>query len=292
MLEQAAAKRWGVSAAECAAQNHEIMHKPTGRKLGYGEVAADAAALPTPPADQVKLKDPGAFRYIGKGNVPLVDLFDITAGHGDLRAGRAAARHEIRRRGAPAGGRRQGRVVRRDRDHEGAGRRESGAARRHARAAKFNPLGGVAVIAKNTWAAIKGREALKIVWDDGPNKSYDSKAYKAKLEEQVRKPGKVERNDGDADAALKSAARVITAEYYAPHLAHATMEPPAAVARREGGKWDGVGPGAEPGRRTRRHRQGARHQAGGDGGQLHAARRRLRPQVEMRLRDRGGVAVA
>ena len=67
------------------------------------------------------------------------------------------------------------------------------------------------MIAKNTWAAMKGREALKIVWDDGPNKSYDSEAYKAKLEEQVRKAGKVERNDGDADAALKSAARVITA---------------------------------------------------------------------------------
>ena len=64
----------------------------------------------------------------------------------------------------------------------------------------------------------------------------------------MRKPGKVERNDGDADAALKSAARVITAEYYAPHLAHATMEPPAgdrAAARRQMGS---VGAGAEPGR--------------------------------------------
>ena len=57
MLEQAAANRWGVSVAECEAKNHEIMHKPTGRRLGYGEVAADAAALPTPAADQVKLKD-------------------------------------------------------------------------------------------------------------------------------------------------------------------------------------------------------------------------------------------
>ena len=64
------------------------MHKPSGRKLGYGEVAADAAALPMPPADQVKLKDPSAFRYIGKGNVPMVDLFDITVGPGDVRPGR------------------------------------------------------------------------------------------------------------------------------------------------------------------------------------------------------------
>ena len=99
--------------------------------------------------------------------------------------------------------------------------------------AKFAPLGGVAVIAKNTWAAIKGREALKITWDDGPNATYDSEAYRAQLEATVKKPGKVERNVGDADEALASAAKVITAEYYAPHLAHATMEPPAATARDE-----------------------------------------------------------
>jgi isoquinoline 1-oxidoreductase subunit beta len=104
--------------------------------------------------------------------------------------------------------------------------------------AKFAPLGGVAVIAANTWAALKGREALKITWDDGPNGTFDSAAYKELLEANVRKPGKLERNEGDADKALASAAKVITAEYYAPHLAHATMEPPAATARRTDGKWE------------------------------------------------------
>jgi isoquinoline 1-oxidoreductase beta subunit len=102
--------------------------------------------------------------------------------------------------------------------------------------AVFAPLAGVAVIANSTWAAIKGRDALKIVWDDGPNASFDSIAYKAQLEETVRKPGKLERNEGDVDAALASAAKVITAEYYSPHLAHATMEPPSATARMTGGK--------------------------------------------------------
>src|SRR5207302_2935029 len=86
--------------------------------------------------------------------------------------------------------------------------------------AKFAPLAGVAVVARNTWAAMKGREALKIVWDDGPNKSYDSKAYRAQLEETARKPGKVVRNDGDAEKALAGAAKIVTAEYYMPHLAH------------------------------------------------------------------------
>jgi isoquinoline 1-oxidoreductase beta subunit len=250
MLEQAAAKRWGVSPAECAAQNHEITHKPTGRKLGYGEVAADAAALPIPPADQVKLKDPSAFRYIGKGNVSLVDLFDITVGSAtygqDVRL--PGMKYAVVARPPVVGGK----VVSFDATEtmKVPGVEKVVQLDATPAPAKFNPLGGVAVIAKNTWAAIKGREALKVVWDDGPNKDYDSKAYKAQLEEQVRKAGKVERNDGDADAALKSAARVITAEYYAPHIAHATMEPPAAVARREGGKWTVWAPVQSPGGAT------------------------------------------
>src|SRR5262252_8193772 len=80
MLETAAAKRWGVDPGEVKGQNHEVVHKASGRKLGYGELAADASALPTPPADQIKLKDASAFRYIGKGTTPIVDLFDITTG--------------------------------------------------------------------------------------------------------------------------------------------------------------------------------------------------------------------
>jgi isoquinoline 1-oxidoreductase beta subunit len=113
--------------------------------------------------------------------------------------------------------------------------------------AKFAPLGGVAVIARNTWAALKGRDALKITWDDGPNKSYDSKAYRAQLEAAVGKPGKIERNEGDADKALASASRVVTASYYAPHIHHATMEPPAATARMMNGKWEVWAPVQSPG---------------------------------------------
>jgi len=113
--------------------------------------------------------------------------------------------------------------------------------------AKFAPLGGVAVVAKDTWSALKGRDALKITWDDGPNKVYDSKAYRAQLEAAVKKRGKVERNEGDIDKALASAAKVITAEYYAPHIAHATMEPPAAAARMTGGKWEVWAPVQSPG---------------------------------------------
>ena len=112
---------------------------------------------------------------------------------------------------------------------------------------KFQPLGGVAVIARNTGAAIKGRDALKIVWDDGANAKYDSVAYRAELEEAARKPGLVVRNEGDVDAAFKSADKVITGEYYLPHLAHATMEPPVAIANVKDGKAEVWAPVQSPG---------------------------------------------
>jgi isoquinoline 1-oxidoreductase subunit beta len=78
---------------------------------------------------------------------------------------------------------------------------------------KFQPIGGVALIARNTWAAIKGREALLIRGDDGPHASYDSAAYKAQLEETARKPGKVVRDEGGADKAFADAAKTVTVEY-------------------------------------------------------------------------------
>jgi isoquinoline 1-oxidoreductase beta subunit len=236
MLEQAAAKRWNVDPSEVQAVQHELVHKPTGRKLGFGDVAEEAAALPTPTADQIRLKDPSAFRYIGKGNVPVVDLFDITTG-------RATYGQDVMRPGqkfaviarSPVVG---GTIVSFD---ASAAMKVPGVEKvvkidPTPAPAKFNPLAGVAVIANNTYAALRGRDALKIVWDDGPNKSYDSAAYKAQLEDANKSPGKVERNVGDPDKALGSAAKVITREYYVPHLAHATMEPPAATAQFTNGK--------------------------------------------------------
>src|SRR6266516_3153763 len=92
MLEEAAAKRWGVNPSEVEAVHHEVVHRPSGRKLGYGDVADEAAGLPTPPVDKIRLKEPSAFRYIGKGNVPVVDLFDITTG-------RATYGQDVRRPG-------------------------------------------------------------------------------------------------------------------------------------------------------------------------------------------------
>jgi isoquinoline 1-oxidoreductase beta subunit len=236
MLETVAAKRWGVDIGEVAAVNHEVVHKSSGKKLGFGELAVEASALPTPPVEQLRLKDAAAFRYVGKGQVQIVDLFDITTG-------RAKYGQDIMLPGLkfavvarpPVVG---GKVVSFD---EKAAMAVPGVERLvkiegTPAPYKFAPLGGVAVIARNTWSAMQGRDALKVVWDDGPNKSYDSTEYKAALEATSRRPGTVVRNDGDVDKALGAAAKTVVAEYYLPHLAHAPMEPPAATANFANGK--------------------------------------------------------
>jgi len=247
MLKEAAAKRWGVDPSEVEAVHHEVVHTRSGRKLGYGDVADEAAALPTPPVDKIRLKEPSAFRYIGKGNVPVVDLFDITTGRATYGQDvmRPGMRFAVIARSPVLGGR----IVSFDATEalKVPGVEKVVKIDPTPAPAKYAPLAGVAVIAKNTYAALKGRDALKIVWDDGPNKSYDSAAYKTMLEEANRKSGKAERNEGDADKALASAAKVITREYYVPHLAHAPMEPPAATAQLTNGKLEVWAPLQSPG---------------------------------------------
>src|SRR5689334_6835496 len=236
MLEAAAAKRWGVPVSEVKAENHEIIHVPSGRKLGYGELATAAAAEPVADASQLKLKDPKDFRYIGKGRVGIIDLHDITTGKAmygiDTRLPRI--KYAVTARPPVVGGK----LVSFDATDamKVSGVEKVIEVQGWPWPSKFQPVGGVAVIARNTGAAIKGRDALKVVWDDGANAKYDSIAYRASLEEAARKPGLVVRKEGDADAALKSADKVITGEYYLPHLAHVSMEPPVAVADVKGDK--------------------------------------------------------
>jgi len=248
MLEAAAAKRWGVDPGEVAAQNHAVLHKASGRQFGYGVLAGDASALPTPATDQIKLKDPTAFRYIGKGITPIVDLFDITTGRAvyGIDAKLPGMKYAVIARPPVFGGKVAS--VNSDAAMKVPGVEKVVTIEGTPAPAAFQPLGGVAVIARNTWGALKGRDALQVTWDDGPNSTYDSAAFKARLEETARQPGKVVRNDGDAEKALASAAKVVSAEYYIPHLAHATMEPPSATVRLADGKCEVWAPVQSPGK--------------------------------------------
>ena len=231
MLEQAAAAQWGVPIAEVSAEKHEVLHKASGRRLGYGALAKAAAALPTPARDRIKLKDAARFRYIGKGEIGLIDNVDLTTGKGrygiDTRL--PGLLYAVVARPPVYGGK----VATFDATEALAvpGVVKVVTIDPTPIPSEFQPLGGVAVIARNTWAAIQGRDKLKITWDDGPNAAYSSDSYRQGLAAAASRPGKVVRNDGDVDAAMAKATRRFDAEYYIPHLTQAPMEPPAATAR-------------------------------------------------------------
>lgn len=231
MLERAAADEWGVPLSEVRAENHQIVHQGSGRSADFGELASKAAELPVPDRSALRLKNPSAFRYIGKDTVGLIDNFDITTGRAvyGIDPHFPDMLYAVVARPPVFGGR----LVRYD---EEAALAVPGVVKVVEIEApeipsEFQPLGGVAVVARNTWAAIKGREALKAEWEDGLNASYSSGAYRDKLQAGARSPGEVVRQNGDFDPAMAGAEKRVEAEYYIPHLAQAPMEPPAAVVR-------------------------------------------------------------
>lgn len=247
MLENAAAKRWNVPATEVKAVNHEVVHSASGRRIGFGDLAADAANESVPAIGSLKLKDPKDFRYLGKGEISIVDLHDITVGkaHYGIDTRLPGMKYAVIARPPVTGGK----MVSFDATEamKVSGVEKVMEVKGWPWPSKFQPLGGVAVIARNTGAAIKGRDALKVVWDDGANGKYDSVSYRTELEEASRKPGLVVRKEGDVDAALKGADKVIVGEYYLPHLAHVSMEPPVAVADVKGDKAEIWAPVQSPG---------------------------------------------
>jgi isoquinoline 1-oxidoreductase subunit beta len=162
MLEAAAAERWKVPVSEVEAKNHEVVHRASGRRAGYGSLAKAAASQPVPARETLRLKDPKQFRYIGKGQLKLVDGHDIATGKAqygiDTRldgmlyavvarppvyGGKVASFDPAEALKVPG-------VVRVVQIEDSPP------------PAHFNPVGGVAVLARNTWAAMQGRKALKV----------------------------------------------------------------------------------------------------------------------------------
>ncbi|MNB94712.1 Isoquinoline 1-oxidoreductase subunit beta [compost metagenome] len=246
MLEQAAADQWKVSVGECHAQLHKVIHKPSGRELDYGALAAAASALAVPARDSLRLKQPSEFRYIGKEGTKAIDGEDIVNG-------RAVYGADVHFDGMLYA------TIARPTVYGGKVKSFDGSAAMKVPGvvkvvqiesrplpSEFQPLGGIAVVASNTWAAIKGREALKIEWDDGPNASYDSIAYRKELEAASLKPGKVVRNTGNLDEAMASADSTLEASYYLPHLSQSPMEPMVAIARFKDGACEAWGPSQAP----------------------------------------------
>jgi CO/xanthine dehydrogenase Mo-binding subunit len=222
MLIAAAAQQWGVDPATCYAERASVIHRGSGRKLSYGELAETAATLPVPASP--RLKDPKDFTIIGK-RTPQVDnpaRVDGTAIFGiDVRVpGMLFVSIEH----SPVFG---GKVARYDatRAKQVAGVRD---------VVQIDE--GIAVVATNTWAAFEGRDRLDIQWDKGQWAEQSSENIWKTFEETAKKPGTEERKVGDAAAALAGAARKVEAIYRAPFVAHATMEPMNCTAHVRGNK--------------------------------------------------------
>jgi isoquinoline 1-oxidoreductase beta subunit len=245
MLVRAAAQKWNVPAEECSTELHTVVHKKSGQKLGYGELAEAAAKLEVPKKEELKLKPRSKWRYIGK-DAPLYDLQDVVTGKGiygqDARMDGmlyASVMHP------PVLGTTPKSIDNKD-TLAVKGVKQTETIDTFKPPVLFQALGGVAVIADNTWAAMQGKKKLKVEWEKNSHSDYNSGEYKKYLVETARKPGKVVREVGNVDAAFAKGGKVVEAEYYAPLLAHASMEPPAALATYKDGKVEVWAPTQSP----------------------------------------------
>ena len=220
LLIGAAALTWKVPREACRARNSMVEHPPTGRRLGYGELAALAATLPVP-ADP-PLKPSSEFRILGT-RVPRVDTpdkVDGTAVFGlDVRVPGMVYAAVAR---CPVFG---GRV----KSFDPAPALAVPGVQRVVQISS-----GVAVVADRTWAAFQGKQALKIDWDEGTVAQWSSDGIWRAFAAAAERSGEVVHVVGDVEAGLKGAARIVEATYLAPYLAHACMEPMNCTAHVRG----------------------------------------------------------
>lgn len=223
LLKQAAAKQWTVAIGELSTANGEVVHAGSDRRAPYGSLIAAAAPLPVPVPGEVALKEAKAWTLIGKDATTRIDARAKSDGS-------QAYTIDIRLPGmlvatvahSPRFG---GKVASFD-----------------ATAAKAVPgvvdvvqiSRGVAVVANNTWAAIKGREALQVTWDDSGAETRSSDAMFTEYEALSKQDGKVALQRGDAAGKLAKAAKTLEATYRFPYLAHAALEPLNAVIHKDG----------------------------------------------------------
>jgi isoquinoline 1-oxidoreductase subunit beta len=211
MLVSAAAKRWNVDPASCRAQSGEVLHPPTGRRIKYGELAADAVRMPIP--DSVALKRPKDFKLIGTPAKRLDTPAKVN--------GTAVYGIDVRPPGVKIATLAQSPVF------GGRLKRVDDAAAKAVKGVRqiVRLDDTVAVVADHMGAAKKGLAALVIEWDDGPHAKLDTEEIASELEQATLKPGAIAQNIGDVGKALASAVTKVEAIYQVPFLAHATMEP-------------------------------------------------------------------
>ena len=235
MLEHGAAGKWGVPQEEVQGQKHFVLHAKTGRRIPYSELVPLVSSATAPQQNEVRYKTPAQFRYIGK-ELATADLDDLVRGKGTFGI-------DAKMPGMVYA------AIERPPVMGSAMRNLDDSAAKQVKGVQqvvkldvaepplaFKPLGGAAVIADSTWAALQGRRKLKVDWTPSENAAYESSAYKKAMGETARKPGRVVRETGNVEAEFAKGGKVVEASYYTPLLAHAPMEPPAAVAEFREGK--------------------------------------------------------
>lgn len=245
MLVRAAAQTWGVPEKEIITESSCVMHKASGKRASYGELAAAAAKLPVPKKEEVQLKKRDQWCYIGKP-APTYDLKDMVSG----KAGYGQDTHMEGMLYAsvlhpPVYGSAVQNV------DDSAALKVPGV-KQTATIEPFKPpvtmqaLGGVAVIADSTYAAFQGKKKLKVEWTQSEHVVWNSDTFRKDLEATSRKSCKVVRENGNVDEVFAKGGKVVEAQYYAPMLAHAAMEPPAALAVYRDGKVEAWAPTQNP----------------------------------------------
>ena len=237
MLKEAAAKRWNVPVSECYAEGGCVVHKPTGKKFNYGELAEDASKLETP--KDVKLKHPSEYKLIRKplhrADTPMKTNGAAVFGLDKRLPGMLFATVERNPR-------LRGKIVSFD---DSETRKVPGVKNVFKVQMKvFNTLReGVAVVADSTWAAMQGRKALKVEWDDsGFEHLATEEIYKRMREGLNSQEGLSFKKQGDPDAVIQSAQKKIDVVYETPYQSHYAMEPLNCIAHYQKDKIEVWGP--------------------------------------------------
>lgn len=234
MLVAAAAKIWNVPESECETEAGMVIHRRSGRRLGYGELAGRAAALAVPDPATVPLKDPKDFKIVGKP-LPGVDVRAIVKGEPlfGIDVSLPGMKYAVFEKCPVFGGKVRAANLEEIRSEPGVLQAfvvEGGDD-------LAGLLGGVAIVADSWWAAHRARQKLRVTWDEGSTASQSSDWFAQKAAELFRQPPhRTLRRDGDVEAALRGAYRVVEAEYSYPFLAHAPLEPMNCTAWFRGGE--------------------------------------------------------
>jgi isoquinoline 1-oxidoreductase subunit beta len=230
MLVKAAAAKWEVDPSECDTEASHVILKGSSKKIPFGDLVAQIQTMEVPKPEELVMKDFSSYKLVGT-DVPIYDGKDIATGKAKFGAdvnlpnmliavvqrspvvGAKVTSYNDEKALAIPGVKK---VIKIDGPGLPAGLDQ--------------PLEGIAVLADNTWAAIKGSQALEIEWDLGPNQTYNSANQLQEMLKSTASNGIVKRERGNFNQAKSSAGKILEKTYLAPFYAHSTIEPPAAIA--------------------------------------------------------------